>query len=408
MIKKVKTADLRVGMYIHDMNVPWLEYGFPRNRFLIQDEGQIAKIVQLNNSEVLIDTVKGIDEAHSPTLEEAESALMNKMIGIATTLDSDSKVSNSSLAWIESQRIYSEAVIVTSNILMSARTGKQVRIEQATPVVTNITDAILQNDGTLVSLCRIKHSDTYTFQHCVSISVLLVAFCHSMGTFNSAQLIDFGLGGLFHDIGKMKIPDEILNKPGRLTDHEFAIMRTHVAEGIDYLREDYNFSESARKIISEHHERYDGTGYPNGLFNNDISEIGQMTSIVDVYDAITSIRVYHPALEPPVALKRIFEWSGKHFDATLVQRFIKAIGIYPVGSLVRLESGHLAVVLRQDEKNMLTPFIRIVFDAKTGHRLIPKSMNLAAPNCQNHIVGYEIPSKWGINPMQFIGRGSHY
>jgi putative nucleotidyltransferase with HDIG domain len=408
MIKKVKAADLRVGMYIHDLNVPWLEHGFSRNRFLIQDDSQIAKILELNNSEVLIDTVKGIDEAHSPTLEEAESALMDKMIDAATSPSSDSAGLNSALTWIESQRIHSEAVKVVSDVLGDARLGKQANIELAAPVVANITDAVLQNDGTLVSLCRIKNSDTYTFQHSVSISALLVTFCHSLGTFNSNQLMEFGLGGLFHDVGKMKIPTEILNKPGRLTDEEFAIMRSHVIEGVNYLQRGNNFSEAALKIVAEHHERFDGTGYPNGLFGDAISEIGQMTSIVDVYDAITSIRVYHSALEPSDALKRIFEWSGKHFDGTLVQRFIKAIGIYPVGSLIRLESGHLAVVLRQNEKNMLAPLVRIVFDAKTGHRLIPKTMNLAAPNCQNQIVGYEIPDKWGINPMQFIGKGQLY
>jgi putative nucleotidyltransferase with HDIG domain len=408
MIKKVKATDLRVGMYVHDLNMPWLEHGFARNRFLIHSDSEIAKILQLNSSEVLIDTVKGIDEAHSPTLEEAESALMDKMIDVATAPINDAKAANSALTWIESQRIHSEAVKVVSDILGDARIGKQVDAEQAAPVVASIADAVLQNDGTLLSLCRIKNRDTYTFQHSVSISALLVTFCHSLGTFNSNQLIEIGLGGLFHDVGKMKIPSEILNKPGRLTDEEFAVMRSHVVEGVNYLQEGKNFSEAALRIVAEHHERFDGTGYPKGLLNDDISEIGQMTSIVDVYDAITSIRVYHSALEPSDALKRIFEWSGKHFDATLVQKFIKAIGIYPVGSLIRLDSDHLAVVLRQNEKNMLAPLVRIVFDAKTRHRLIPKTVNLAAPNCHNQIVGYETPDKWGIKPMQFIGKGPQY
>ena len=405
MIKKVKASDLKVGMYIHDLNVPWLEHGFAKNRFLLQDEKQIERIIQVNISEVLIDTVRGIDEAHSPSREEAESELMDKMIGAAVGPDVGMRSGKSTNPPVESRQIHFEAVKVVSDILGDARIGKQVNVEQATPVVTNITEAVLQNDGTLVSLCRIKHRDTYTFQHSVSISALLVTFCNSVGGYSSNQLIDIGLGGLFHDIGKMRIPNEILNKPGRLTEDEFAIMRDHVRLGVEYLKNEKRLSDSAVKIVAEHHERFDGTGYPKGLSKKAISEIGQMTSIVDVYDAITSIRVYHSALEPSDALKRIFEWSGKHFEESLVQMFIKAIGIYPVGSLVRLDSDHLAVVMRQNENNMLTPLVRIVFDAKTGQRLIPKNLDLAAPNCHNYILGYEMPGKWGIDPIQFIGRG---
>ncbi|MCL1908332.1 MAG: HD-GYP domain-containing protein [Holophagaceae bacterium] len=405
MIKKVKASDLKVGMYVHDLNVPWLEHGFAKNRFLIQDEKQIEKIIQVNISEVLIDTVRGIDDAHSPSKEEAESELMDKMIGVATGAGASARSGMSASPPVESRQIHFEAVKVVSSILGDARIGKQVNIEQATPVVTNITEAVLQNDGTLVSLCRIKHRDTYTFQHSVSISALLVTFCNSVGGYSSEKLVDIGLGGLFHDVGKMRIPNEILNKPGRLTEEEFGVMRSHVTLGIDYLKNEKRLSDSAIKIVAEHHERFDGTGYPRGLSQRAISEIGQMTSIVDVYDAITSIRVYHSALEPSDALKRIFEWSGKHFDEGLVQRFIKAIGIYPVGSLVRLDSDHLAVVMRQGENNMLTPLVRIVFDAKTGHRLLPKNLDLAAPNCHNYILGYEMPGKWGIDPIQFIGRG---
>jgi putative nucleotidyltransferase with HDIG domain len=404
MIKKVKVTDLLLGMYIHDLNMPWLEHGFARSRFMLQEESQIDKILRTNVSEVFIDTVRGIDAVHAPTEEEANDALMDRMIDIATESASEPTASKLESKWVESKQIHTEAVKVVGNVLQDARIGKQVSMEQAAPVVANITDAVLGNDGTLVSLCRIKQRDSYTFQHSVSISALLVTFCNSIGGYSNSNLIEIGLGGLFHDVGKMKIPNEILNKPGRLTEEEFAIMRTHVTHGVNYLRAGGGLSDSTMKIVGEHHERFDGTGYPKGLARNAISLLGQMASIVDVYDAITSIRVYHSALEPSDALKRIFEWSGKHFDETLVQRFIKAVGIYPVGSLIRLESGRLAVILRQCETNMLMPLVRIVFDAKRGQRLNPMDLNLAAPNCQDRILGYEMPAKWGISPLQFVGK----
>jgi putative nucleotidyltransferase with HDIG domain len=405
MIKKIRAANLKVGMYIHDLNMPWMEHGFANNRFLLQDEKQIEKILKTGVAEVLIDTVKGDDDAHAPTQEEADAALMDRMMAATAMPKSLPNTAKMDTQWAESKKIHNEAVKVVSNILHDARIGKQVSIEQATPVVSSITDAVLGNDGTLVSLCRIKQRDSYTFQHSVSIATLLVTFCNSIGGYSSDQLIEIGLGGLFHDAGKMRIPDAILNKPGRLTDQEFAIMRSHVTEGVKYLRLSGGLSESVLKIVAEHHERFDGSGYPKGIAHNAISKIGQMASIVDVYDAITSIRIYHTALEPSDALKRMFEWSGKHFDAPLVQEFIKSVGIYPVGSLVRLESGRLAIVLRQSEESMLHPLVRVVYNAAKGHRLPPQDIYLASPGCQDQIVGYEIPANWGIDPMKFIGKG---
>jgi putative nucleotidyltransferase with HDIG domain len=405
MIKKVKTSDLKVGMFIHDLNVPWLDHRFAMNRFLIKSEKLIEKIASENITHVLIDTLRGVDATHAPSQEEAEITLMGKMIDAVMEPGEQPVAAKLESQWVESKKIQTEAIKVVSNILKDVRIGKQVNLEQAAPLVVNIAGAVLGNDGTLVSLCRIKQRDAYTFQHSVSISALLVTFCTAVGGYSYEQLVEIGLGGLFHDVGKMKVPDAILNKPGRLTEAEFRIMRTHVDEGVSYLRSNRGLSEPIIRIAAEHHEKFDGSGYPKRIARSAISVLGQMASIVDVYDAITSLRIYHTALEPPDALKRIFEWSGKHFDETLVQTFIKAIGIYPVGSLVRLKSGRLGVVLRQGETNLLMPYVRVIYHAAQGHRLPPQDINLASPDCQDQIVGYEIPVNWGIDPMKFIGKG---
>ena len=403
MIKKVKSADLKVGMYVHDINVPWLEHGFARNRFLIQNEKQIEKILAINKLDVLIDTSKGDDAAHAPTLKESETELMEKLLDIASESAEELPTHQMDFLWQESSHIREEAIEVVGNILTDARIGKQVNAKQAGTVVSSITDAVLSNDGTLVSLCRLKQRDKYTFQHSVSISALLVTFCNAMGGFSKDDLHEIGLGGLFHDVGKMKIPDEILNKPGRLTDEEYSIMMTHVREGVSYLEHGPVLGQSAMKIVSEHHERFDGTGYPRGIARNAISLLGQMASIVDVYDAITSVRVYHNALEPVTALQRIYEWGGKHFDETLVHSFIKGVGIYPVGSLVHMDSGRLTIVVRQGVESLLKPIVRVVYDTKAMQKLTPRDINLAAPTCQDNISGYEIPETWGIDPFFYLG-----
>ncbi|MCL1893200.1 MAG: HD-GYP domain-containing protein [Holophagaceae bacterium] len=405
MIKKVNTSDLKVGMFIHDLNVPWLQHNFASNRFMLLTEKQIEKIVKLQISDVLIDTSKGRDATHAPTKEEAESELMEMILDIASEPDPVSKANNLEMQWAESKQIHTEAVKVVSDVLTDARIGKHVSVEKAAPIVSDITKAVLGNDGTLVSLCRIKQRDSYTFQHSVSISALLVTFCNAVGGYSEDELHEIGLGGLFHDVGKMRIPNQILNKPGKLSDSEFAVMRSHVTEGVEYLRAGHSLSESTMKIVEEHHERFDGSGYPRGISRSAISRIGQMASIVDVYDAITSIRVYHKALEPINAMQLIYEWGGKHFDNSLVHQFIKGVGIYPVGSLVRLESARLAVVLRQGQNNLLKPLVRLVFDTRLGYQLPPTDLDLATPSCQDIIVGYEVPTTWGIDPFHFIGKG---
>ncbi|MCL1908333.1 MAG: HD-GYP domain-containing protein [Holophagaceae bacterium] len=405
MIKKVKTEDLAVGMYIHDIKVPWLEHNFATNHFMLHNEKQIEKILGMNITDVLIDTAKGRDAKYAPTQEEAETELMDMILDIASEPGTEPPPSKLDLQWAESKQIRSEAVKVVSEILTDARIGKQISVERAGPIVSDITNAVLGNDGTLVSLCRIKKRDSYTFQHSVSISALLVTFCHAIGGYTEEEMHQIGLGGLFHDVGKMRVPNQILNKPGRLTEAEFAIMRTHVDEGVKYLQKGHALPESTMKIVSEHHERFDGSGYPRGKASKAISKLGQMASIVDVYDAITSIRVYHKALEPINAMQLIFEWGGKHFDETLVHQFIKGVGIYPVGSLVRLESARLAVVLRQGENNLIKPLVRLVFDTRLGYQLPPQDIDLASPDCQDQIVGYEIPTSWGIDPFHFIGKG---
>lgn len=195
------------------------------------------------------------------------------------------------------------------------------------PSVSKMTSSILRNGGALLSLCRIKDKDNYTFQHSVSVGALMVSFCNAMGM--SKEVIHHaGIGGMLHDIGKMKIPDRILNKPGKLTEQEFAVMKCHVVESKQILLQTTGISETAVLVAAQHHERHDGSGYPAGLKGEEISQLGQMAAIVDVYDALTSDRCYHKGMAPTDALRKIYEWSKFHFNPQLVQAFMRSIGIY--------------------------------------------------------------------------------
>jgi HD-GYP domain-containing protein (c-di-GMP phosphodiesterase class II) len=207
---------------------------------------------------------------------------------------------------------------------------------------------------------------------------------------------------MLHDIGKVRVPDAVLNKPGRLTEKELATMKTHVVHSRRILEATPGIPPAAIDVAGLHHERHDGTGYPDGLAGDAISRIGQMAAICDVYDAITSNRVYHKGLQPTEALRKIFEWSRFHFNPELAQAFLRCIGIYPVGALVMLESRRLALVVDQHQGNLLQPLVRVIFHSGSNRYLPPEDLDLSRPTCSDRIVRHETPADWGIDPARFV------
>jgi putative nucleotidyltransferase with HDIG domain len=398
-IKRVRVDQLKPGMYIHDLNCGWLQHGFLRPQFLIKHTGQIQKMLDQGLGEIYIDTAQGGDVAGASTLAEIEQGLKQQLKasaapGAALTPALVSQREEATAA----KRILGDAADVVDGLLHDVRLGKQMEPSKARPLVKAMHASVLRNPGALLSLTRIKEADTYTFQHSVSICALLVSFTHSLGM-DPATVEEAGLGGLLHDVGKMKIPNEILNKPGKLTDEEFGIMKSHASLSRDLLLGVSGISEMVIQIAGEHHEKMDGGGYPRGIAGDAISQIGRMTAVVDVYDALTSNRVYHQGMEPTEVLKKLLEWSGTHLDGNLVQQFIRALGIYPVGSLVRLSGGRLAVVVEQSE-DLLRPVVRVVFDSARKIRLQPRDLHLA--HASEEIVDFEEPANWGLNTVDYL------
>jgi putative nucleotidyltransferase with HDIG domain len=401
MIKKIKKEDLQVGMFIHDLNCGWMDHSFFRRRFPLKKEDDLKKIRESGIREVYIDTEKGLD-ASGPTEAEVIKEIRGRMEDAVAQSSGEAPQTSHRQELEVAQKIQSEATQVITSVLQDIRLGKQIEVERVSPVVGQITESILRNQGTLVSLCRIKERDTYTFQHSVSVCTLLVTFCRYMGM-GREVIQEAGVGGMLHDIGKMRVPDRILNKPGKLTDDEFAVMKSHVTLGLEILQQTPGISTTVLQISGEHHEKFEGTGYPNKKKAQEISQLGRMAAIVDVYDAITSNRVYHTGMEPSIALQKLFEWSNHHLDEELVQHFIQAIGIYPVGSLVRLESNRLAVVVEQGTAGLLYPVVRLVYDIKRNCRLKPSDEDLSkAESGGDHILNAESPELWKVNPFDFL------
>jgi HD-GYP domain-containing protein (c-di-GMP phosphodiesterase class II) len=403
MIKKVGVEDLRLGMFIHDLNVGWMAHGFLRSRFLLKREADLHRVQACGITALYIDTQKGLDLAGAPTLAEAQTAAFADMVeSVPAEPRLQPHVSyREELA--AARNLHQETTRLLQRLFDAVRRGCPLRWEEALPAAEAIAESVLRNGGALVSLCRRKERDTYTSQHSVSVAALLVLLGARMGL-PHRDLVEAALGGLLHDAGKATIPGEILAKPGKLTDEEFEVMKTHVWAGSDLLEATPGPPLAVLRIAREHHERFAGTGYPDALPGPRISAPGRMAALADVYDAMTSERVYHRALPPAQALARMFEWSRQHYDPQLMQAFIRALGVYPSGSLVRLESDRLAIVLDQGGEGLLTPTVRVFYDIHRLRSIPPADLDLEAPESGGDAIrSWEDPEEWGVDAMGVVG-----
>lgn len=391
MLRKIATSELRVGMFVQQLGRGWMDHPFAVNRFLIKDGQTLQKISKAGIREVTIDTSKGLDILQKPTESAARPAPSTPKADVTQVSVAEERG--------RAKVLFQEATHIIQNMMSDARLGKQVEAQSLDPLAERMVQSTFRSRHALTGITRIKTKDEYTFMHCVSVAGLLTAFAVELGL-DEQTIHQVAIGGMLHDIGKTLVPDTILNKPGKLDDAEFVVMRRHVEYSGQLLDEQVGLSQVARDVAMQHHERMDGKGYPLGLQGDQISQIGQMSAIVDVYDALTSVRVYKAAWEPSVTLKKLLEWSPHHFNSGLVQRFIKCLGIYPVGSLVELESGRVGIVIEQGT-DMLRPLVRIVYHAKQGAFVRVNDLDLAKES-SDRIATVRSPAEFGIDLSLFI------
>lgn len=282
--------------------------------------------------------------------------------------------------------------------LSSVRMGKQFAAKDLEQSAQNIVESILRNPDALVSLSQIKGYDEYTYEHSVNVGILITSLAHSIG-YRDEMLLWAGVGGLLHDIGKMRIPEPILNKSGKYTDAEFAVMKRHPDHGIDILKNYRDISDLSKKVVIQHHERYNGKGYPRGLEGDNIHEIGLIAAVSDVYDAMTTDRVYRAAWTPQKALALIFQGCDTEYSRNIVERFTKHLGIYPVGSFVQLFNGERGIVIRVDKGMILAPDVLILFSSDGTRRKRPVEYKLARK--QKEEQGEEFRIKLSLNPKEY-------
>ena len=262
------------------------------------------------------------------------------------------------------------AIKAVYSVLDDMRQGKPVDTAQSQEVVDTMVTEIMGNREAMVNLIDIRTFDDYTFSHSVNVAVLSILIAAKMGI-KEKEIKEFGVGALLHDVGKVEIQDEILNKRGALTDEEFLEMKKHPVFSRQLLMQDGNISQKAIDIAYQHHEKFDGRGYPQGLKGENIALFARVAAIADVYDALTSDRIYRPKMEPYKAMKIILSGNGTHFDPKVVEVFVRHMSVYPIESMVNLSSGEVAIVIRASEHSLIAPVVRLLFD-ENGNKITSK------------------------------------
>ncbi|MEW5787195.1 MAG: HD-GYP domain-containing protein [Pseudomonadota bacterium] len=406
MIKQIPVSDLRVGMFVNKLGGSWLDHPFWRGAFKVDSAAALKKVQDSGILEVWIDTAQGPDVAEPVAEAAIPDQVEHALVEDATLAEDDPPLPERVAMEREAARatkILGASMKAVTALFEQVRHGRALSVDQVMPMVDEIAESVLRNPGVLIALARLRRKDHYTYMHSIAVGALMVALGRQLGLPPRA-LREAGLAGLLHDIGKVHIEDALLNKPGRLEDHEFEVLRRHAHMGYETLQAGGGAEDAVLDVCRHHHERFDGTGYPDRLAGDNISLYARMAAVCDVYDATTSNRSYKVAWQPAYALRRMTEWRATQFDPAIFHAFVKTVGIYPTGTLVRLASNYLAVVLDQSGETLLTPRVKVFYSIPNKRRVPPRVVDLAqAPG--ERILGFEDPAAWGITDLENLWAG---
>lgn len=352
MKKGIAVEDLRLGMYVSELDRPWTDTPFIFQGFVLRQQDQIdalkkyCRIVYVDPEKSEIDGRPAAAPDLAPTTVEHEFA--------------------------QARAVYSRNEEVVRDIFSTVRSGRTIDAERVEQAVYSMTDSVLRNPDALLLFSQLKVKGQYTLTHALDVAVYMVAFGRFL-EFGRDEIALLGYLGLLQDIGKVRLPNELIEKRERLTEAEFALAKQHVHDSVEILRATPGLPPRLPELAKLHHERHDGSGYPDGLKGKDIGRIGSIAAIIDTFDALIAPRPYAQPLAPSTALSMLYKWRGTFFDTALVEQFIRCIGIFPVGSTVELNTGEVGIVIAQNAEKRLQPRVMLIRDAN-GQQLRPQKL----------------------------------
>ncbi len=371
---QVNVEDLTLGMYVHELDRPWLESPFLFQGFILDDEEDLLKVQEICIY-VFIDPEKGAVPPPDKLQRVGTKKLETHSIDWHNRQSRVVKVSFHNE--IDRARvIHSKAREQIDTMFNDVRMGRNIDIGGAKQVVSGMVRSIVRNPDAMQWLTNLRKRDEYTAIHSLNVCIFALTFGRHLG-FKDDELNELGIGAILHDIGKMCVPLEVLNKESKLTEEEMVMVKSHAQQGYEILLKSADeLPKSALMVAYSHHERKNGQGYPRKLSGEEIHLFARIVAIVDVYDAITSDRVYHNGMNTLSALEHVFKSRVEHFDTELVEEFIKCIGIYPIGSIVELNTGEVGMVISVSQGRRLSPIVMLVRDESGGPIIPPRSIDL--------------------------------
>jgi len=406
---RVPTSQLRVGMYVNSFCGSWLQHDFFRTSFLIDSPKVVERLQASGLEAVMIDLSRGLApaarsdaSAAAETSTEAQSAAGTPVEPAAEVVTEAPKAAKQKpLAPLSEEMDKARDVRrmvrnTVESLFRDAQLGRNLDAQRIDTAVRSVHESLDRNPGALLSLVQIKRADEYTYMHSVAVSALMAQLAKTLGM-NEAEQHQAATAGLLHDIGKVGVPNEILNKPGRLTEDEFKAVRNHPRNGHELLARGGEFDEVALDVCLHHHERIDGRGYPDRLNGDQMTRFAKMGAICDIYDAISSNRPYKSAWTPFESLRQMASWGKGHLDPDIFRAFVQSIGVYPVGSIVKLKSNRLAIVTEQNINQLRNPVLKAFYSTQLHERIEPRFIQLGKG--QEEIVSVEDPATWNLPPI---------
>lgn len=357
--QEIDVGDLRIGMYVAELDRPWLDTKFAFQGFPITNEAELRHLRQICKK-VFIDIEKGLAPG------EASGTYRRPTLPLATpereNISAESEIE-------PAKKILHQCRRVLEKNVKTLVAGGELDAASVKSTVESIADSLERNKDAMLLLTMVRQRDEKQLERALDVSVLMMTFGRFL-QLPREQVELLGQAGLLQDIGKLKVPDAVLHKPGALTPDELNLARSHVVHSAAILRETPGFAPALAELALLHHERHNGSGYPRGLASGEIGMLGSIGAIVDSYSAMTSERPYAEPMSPSDALGALYKVRGTLYNEALVEQFIQCIGIYPVGSVVQLNSGEVGVVIAQNRVRRLQPRVMVLLDAQS-HPISP-------------------------------------
>jgi HD-GYP domain-containing protein (c-di-GMP phosphodiesterase class II) len=405
--EKTMVEDLDFGMYVSQLDRPWLDSPFLIQGFVIKDEDELAQLrehceyvyVDLEQSSTLPSQASPVSPSRarpsgdaSPEVSEPSSKRDDRV-----SVEKEIEFARSARASLK------EAV---GSLMDAVRDGKKPNVEQLRDSVAEMESSIIRNPDAFMLLRSLQERDSYTFSHCIDSSVMAIAFARHLGL-PKDQVSDLGLGALLADIGKVRISPAVLTAARRLSDAELEEARMHVTHSVDIMKELPGMSPRVLSIASTHHERFDGSGYPQGLSGDQIPLMGCIAGLVDWFDALTSDRPYGDAESLQTVVQMLYQCRDASFPGELVERFIQMLGVYPIGTLVELSTGEVGIVIGQNRHRRLRPKVMLVLDSEKRPLHVNPVRDLlsettAEDGSELTVLTTLSPGSYGISPQDYF------